>query len=314
MPGLDGAAKPARTVCEFINTIARMNLRDIVSSGMEWQIVSLKDDRPLVQEIQRQLTLLGFRPGTSDGVWGTATQSAYQAFARANRFDATILTPPMARLLLQARLTPPPIPTPPPTPRPPQFPPSRTLTDSDYRTVAQLIGCETATVRAVVEVESAGSGFLADGRPKILFEAHWFSDLTKGKYDISNPDISSRWWNPNLYVGGTGEWTRLEKAMKLDRAAALQSASWGLGQVMGFNFRQAGYTDLELFVKEMAISEGKQLIAMFNFIKSQKLDRFLISRDWAGFARSYNGEGYRQNRYDEKLAIAYQRWSRTLSG
>jgi len=172
-----------------------------------------------------------------------------------------------------------------------------------------MIGCQVAAVRAVVEIESSGSGFLADGRPKILFEAQWFSEFTDGKYDTSQPDISTVRWNPALYLGGTGEWTRLEKAIKLDRTAALKAASWGLGQVMGFNFQAAGYKDVESFVKDMYLSEGKQLTAMFNFIKSQQIDRFLINRDWAGFALRYNGEGYRQNRYDEKLAAAFHKWS-----
>lgn len=292
-----------------------MKLRDIITSAIEWQIVSIQDDRELVREMQQQLTILGFRTGTADGVWGTATRSAYQAFARANKLDSTVLTPQAARLLLQARPTPTPPPptptptTPPPTPAP--APANRRLTDRDYQAIAQMIGCDIATVRAVVEIESSGAGFLADGRPKILFEAHWFSDFTDGKYDSSHPDISSRWWNPNLYLGETRKWNRLDRAIKLDRLAALKAASWGLGQVMGFNFKLAGYNDVEAFVREMHLNEGKQLMAMFNFIKSQKLERFLINRDWANFARSYNGEGYRKNRYDEKLAAAYQRWSRS---
>jgi len=339
-----------------------MNLREIASGAIEWQIISIKDDPDVARDVQRQLTILGFRLGAIDGIWGNATQSAYQSFAKASKFDPNVMTPAIARLLLQARPAPapapapaPPRPTPPsptptpggktpsPTPQPPPHPtsptptpspggqtappkpappptppkpappnsgqPSRSLTDADYRAVAQMIGCQIAAVRAIVEIESSGSGFLPDGRPKILFEAQWFSEFTDGQYDTSQPDISSVRWNPDLYLGGAREWTRLEKAIKLDRTAALKAASWGLGQIMGFNFPSAGYKDVESFVKDMHISEGKQLTAMFNFIKSQKLDRFLINRDWAGFALRYNGEGYRQNRYDEKLAAAFHKWS-----
>ncbi len=300
-----------------------MNLKDIVSGGIEWQIISVKEDPDLVKDIERQLSVLGFNPGTADGIWSATTQAAYQAFCSKNRLDASVLTPGGANLLLQAR--PIPTPAPQPTPRPPQPTPQpaqpipqpapqpsaqtdRRLTNADYQAVARMIGCEIAAIRAVVEIESSGSGFLSDGRPKILFEAQWFSEFTNGKFDATHPDISSPRWNRDLYVGGVGEWKRIEKAIALNREAALKSASWGLGQVMGFNFRSAGYVDVESFVKDMYLNEGKQLMAMFNFIKSQRLDRFLISRDWAGFARGYNGEGFRQNRYDEKLASAYQRW------
>lgn len=188
-------------------------------------------------------------------------------------------------------------------------PVNKKLTEADYQRAAAALGVPVATIKAVVAVETSGGGFLSDGRPKILFEAAWFSDYTNRRYDISHPDISSYYWNPDLYVGGAGEYDRLQKAMGLNRQAALMSASWGLGQIMGGNFQAAGYSDVETFVKDMYESEGKQLLAMINFIRSQGLADELRRRDWAGFAYGYNGEGYRQNNYDVKLAQAYQQFA-----
>jgi N-acetylmuramidase len=74
----------------------------------------------------------------------------------------------------------------------------------------------------------------------ILFEAHVFSKNTRHAYDYVFPEISSRHWNRALYRGGEREYPRLMKAMLLDRAAALKSASWGRFQVMGFNHSLAG--------------------------------------------------------------------------
>lgn len=34
----------------------------------------------------------------------------------------------------------------------------------------------------------------------------------------------------------------------------------------------------------------------------------LQAKDWAEFARRYNGPAYKENRYDEKLAKAYQKF------
>jgi hypothetical protein len=34
----------------------------------------------------------------------------------------------------------------------------------------------------------------------------------------------------------------------------------------------------------------------------------LENLDWAKFARGYNGAGYKQNKYDEKLAAAYKKY------
>jgi hypothetical protein len=37
-----------------------------------------------------------------------------------------------------------------------------------------LLGCEVAAIKAVTEVEGAGQGMLANGKPRILFEPHIF--------------------------------------------------------------------------------------------------------------------------------------------
>jgi LysM repeat protein len=188
-------------------------------------------------------------------------------------------------------------------------PASRSLTEADFQRAAKTLGVDVATIKAVAQVEAAGSGFLADGRPKILFEAHIFSDKTNGRYDGSNPNISSPRWNRNLYSGGAGEYPRLEQAMALNSNAALQSASWGKFQIMGFNHKAAGYSSVEAFVKDMKHSEGKQLDAFVNFIKADPaMHRALQNKDWAGFAYRYNGEGYAANQYDVKLRNAYNQF------
>jgi hypothetical protein len=46
---------------------------------------------------------------------------------------------------------------------------SKTLTNQDYCIAAKTIGCDVAAVKSVAQVESAGGGFLPDGRCKILF-------------------------------------------------------------------------------------------------------------------------------------------------
>lgn len=183
------------------------------------------------------------------------------------------------------------------------------LCEADFQRAAQTLDCEVACIKAVNEVESGGSGFFASGRPKILFEAHCFSRLTQRRHDASHPDISSKTWNRALYKGGEKEYDRLEKAMALDREAALQSASWGRFQIMGFNHQKAGFSSVDAYVKANYDSEGKQLEAFVNFLKSSGLDRPLREKRWADFAKGYNGSGYAQNRYDEKLQAAYQRFA-----
>lgn len=177
------------------------------------------------------------------------------------------------------------------------------LRDRDFARAASELGCSVPVVRAVAQVESAGGGFLADARPKILFERHVFHARTRGVYSALRPAISSP--RRGGYQGGAREYDRLQAAITLDRKAALQSASWGKFQIMGFNFAAAGHADVERFVAAMVSGEPAQLRAFVALIKSHKLQDELVRRDWAGFARGYNGSAFAQNAYDRKLADAY---------
>lgn len=181
--------------------------------------------------------------------------------------------------------------------------PATPLDDEAIENAARKIGCQVAAVRAVIDVESRG-GFLADKRPKILFERHYFSRLTGRQYDASHPAISNPNWGG--YKGGTAEYDRLGEAISLDRDAALRSASWGAFQIMGDNYRVCGFQSAEDFVAAMVAGEPAQLDAFVAFVKKNHLDDELIRTDWAGFARGYNGPAYRANKYDEKLAAAYR--------
>jgi hypothetical protein len=178
----------------------------------------------------------------------------------------------------------------------------------DLEAAAKRLFCDIACIRAVVDVEAAGTGFLADKRPKILFESRLFHKLTGGKFDVSHPDISTPKWVRN-YKGGAAEYGRLAIAIGLDRNAALQAVSWGMFQILGMNFRLAGFATVEDYVAQQLVSEGEHLKSFVNFVTANKLDDELRDRRWADFARSYNGPSYRENRYDEKLAAAYAKHS-----
>jgi hypothetical protein len=187
------------------------------------------------------------------------------------------------------------------------------LTAADYRRAAATLGCEVAAIRAVGDVESGGrTGFLPDGRPKILFESRVFSKLTGGQHDATHPDISTARWIRN-YVGGAGEYDRLERAMQLDREAALKAASWGKFQILGMNYSRVGSRTVDEFVVAQKLSEKEHLDAFVKFILSHDLSDELRERRWADFARRYNGPGFAKNHYDEKMAEAYAKHSRIIA-
>ena len=103
-----------------------------------------------------------------------------------------------------------------------------------------------------------------------------------------------------------GEYDRLEQARRINREAADASASWGMFQIMGFNYAACGEKSVESFVNAMCESELKQLLLSARFIQQAGMQRALQAKDWAGFAKRYNGPAYAQNSYDRKLAMAYQ--------
>jgi len=179
------------------------------------------------------------------------------------------------------------------------------LTREDFLTTAAAIECDPAMLKAFAVVESAGGGFEADGKPKILFEAQWYGTFTGGKYHQSHPNISSPVWNRSLHKYGPAEYGRLNLAISLDRVAALKSASWGMFQVMGFNHALCGFKDVESFVASMHKSEGEHLKAAIGFLKSAGLVPALRAKNFAALARGYNGAGYAANQYDKKLESAY---------
>lgn len=190
------------------------------------------------------------------------------------------------------------------------------LTEQDFVRAANAIGCSVAAIKAVSEVEAPSGGFDAYGRPRILFEGHKFSQATQGRYDATNPTISHPNWTRKHYAVGptadarnAGEHARLEQASKLNRDAALASASWGKFQIMGANHLACGFPTLQAFINAMYASEGRQLDAFVGYVKSEGLSTHLQERRWAAFARQYNGPDYAVNRYDTKMADAYRRFS-----
>lgn len=183
------------------------------------------------------------------------------------------------------------------------------LTEAGIARTAARIGCEIACVRALVAVETLGSGFLKDGRPALLYERHIFSRRTKGQFDDRYPDIS----NPvrgGYGPAGEAQWNKLYRAMQLDPVAAQESCSWGLGQIMGFNWQLTGERSLWGFVHAMFNNEDAQLALMAEFIVKSGLNDELRDKRWAAFAQGYNGPAFRDNEYDTKLAAAYKRFAK----
>lgn len=191
----------------------------------------------------------------------------------------------------------------------------KTLTNEQIKDLANKHGIEYAGLKAVVEVEASGKGFIGDV-PKILYEPHIMHKLLTKKNYITirnnlmkaHPNLCYPRWGTYKYGAESIQHRRLEIASQFNRDTALESCSWGLGQVMGFHWKSLGYESLQAFINDMYESEAKQLEAMIRFIKVNGLLLALKNKDWVKFARGYNGSGYAKNKYHIKLANAYAKY------
>jgi hypothetical protein len=182
------------------------------------------------------------------------------------------------------------------------------LDSAGLNATAAALNVELPYIWAVLHVEAAGCGFLPDRRPIIRFERLQFHQLTGGVYDATHPAISSS-LSGNAAADGAAQYTLLNQALALNPKAALESTSWGLGQILGENYILAGFTDVQSMVAAMIDSEDAQLAAFQSFLQETDLAAPLQSQNWAAFARGYNGVDFKANGYDTKLAAAYQLFS-----
>lgn len=172
---------------------------------------------------------------------------------------------------------------------------------ADIAAIAARLGATPAQLRAVAAVESSGGGFDTSGRPKILFERHLFHRMTDGKWSLapfSNP-----------VGGGYGEssWAKLSEAAARDPDAALAACSWGKFQVLGMHWSKLGYASPWDLAHSTVSGEAAHYELFARYIEvfgaTDELRRVSADAgDCAPFAEVYNGTGFRQFAYDQRIA------------
>ncbi|MFC6998083.1 N-acetylmuramidase family protein [Rufibacter roseus] len=183
---------------------------------------------------------------------------------------------------------------------------SKILTIDQCRKLAKEFDIELAVLLAVKEVEAGKRGFdPATGKIIIQFEPHWFK-----RY--------SRVWVPNGVESQEPEWKAFNKAFAINAEAAMLSTSIGLMQVMGFNYKAAGFKSVHEMWDRCKESEEEQMRAGLNFIKNNPaLYKAAKEKDWHTFAYHYNGAGYKalakrlkREPYNITLGNAYAKYAR----
>jgi len=186
------------------------------------------------------------------------------------------------------------------------------LDDIDLPILARTIGCGEDEVHALIDVESAGTGFHSDGRLRILFERHKFYKFLSGRQrdEAVRQGLAVAKWRQARKSYNMDQHELMERARKINDTAALCSASYGLFQIMGFNHASIGYNTVQDMVVAFAADEEKHLEGAIAYLKANKLDVALRNHDWRAVAEGWNGAGYEQNDFHNKLRRAYEKWSR----
>lgn len=210
---------------------------------------------------------------------------------------------------------------------------SKKLTEQQIKEVAKAHGLEYAALRAIIDVECKGSGFLPDGSPTILFERHrYYKELgdiaflsIRNKMQRLRPDLCHK--NPTPpggYGVGSMQPKRLDEAILLIRKVrpgvdndtfvkvrecGLKATSWGLGQILASNYREAGFDSVQAFINAMYHSEAAQLEAMVNLLSNWGLRDAMRTKNWRVIAREWNGPKYEKFNYHSKLAHSYLRYA-----
>lgn len=186
-----------------------------------------------------------------------------------------------------------------------------TLTEEDFREVALRLGVEVAAIKAVVEIEAGRTheGFSAPGTPLINFDLTMFRrfatrrGVNLSKYSKSHSVVFSSHRGSQIKAN-----RRLEAAKSIHPHAAVEGTFWGMFQIGGFNWKKCGAASRGEFIERMCKSEHEQLELFVNFIKINDMDKYLRKKDWAGFARRYNGPSYARRGYHTRLAKAYKKY------
>ncbi|SFT26639.1 N-acetylmuramidase domain-containing protein [Methylobacterium sp. yr668] len=187
---------------------------------------------------------------------------------------------------------------------------AKRLEDRDIPWIGSAIGVGEDELHAFMDVESRGHGFDPSNRPIILFEPHrfWHNLPSDKRKEAAAQGIAAPRWGMIPYGKENEQYDRLIKALEIDETAALKSASWGLCQVLGENYRTAGYDSIKEFIEAMMDDEENHLKACVNFLKANGIDDDLRAHRWDAVARAYNGAGYKKNNYDTKMRERFEWW------
>lgn len=178
---------------------------------------------------------------------------------------------------------------------------------------ANRIGVEPAALIAVAEIESAGHVYAnVAGRdePLIRWEGHYFDRrLTGSKRALARKQglASSTAGGVKNPSSQAARWQIVARASKIDKTAAMESFSIGLGQVMTAHWSKLGFSSPSEMVDHARKGAAEQINLMVRYVEEFGLVDELQRLDFEAFTRGYNGPGGIKAGYHTKMKAAYER-------
>ncbi len=176
---------------------------------------------------------------------------------------------------------------------------------------AQALGIGTAAAAGIMKVESGGRTFDPNTNRTIArFENHvlwgrWGSlranraafnthfdfnrtgHVWEGHRFRENP--AGAW--EAMHANQQQEWRVIAFAARLAGDVAYECASFGAGQIMGFNHANVGFASAREMVDSYNVSERSQITGIFEFIAANHLTASIRAGDYLTLAKRYNGGG-----------------------
>lgn len=189
-------------------------------------------------------------------------------------------------------------------------------TISACRAAATKYDVPLSTVMAVVETESGGVALTkVNGKdvPLIRWEGHYFQERLTGPalararregLASSKPGVVK---NPASQVK---RYAMLAEASAINKEAAHESISVGVGQVMGAHDSKLGFKSAVEMLAYQTKGVTQQVEVMMRYCKRFGLIDELQRADYAGFARGYNGPQFRKFGYDQTMEKHAKRWAK----
>lgn len=187
------------------------------------------------------------------------------------------------------------------------------LREEDFREIAKELDIETAAIKAVVDIETGKTrrGLNGPEFPVINFDQALFRRAAARRgISLARHSSSEALKSVNIRKYGSqqkAQKARLDAAMLIDSVAAMESTFWGMFQIGGFNWELSGAASRQEFMELMGRSEYDQLRLFANYVRNTGLLKYLKTKNWAAFARVYNGPSYAARGYHTRLAAAYRR-------